>query len=325
MRKLASVRVIDDLTPIEGADRIEVARLDGWNVIVQKGLYSIGDKVVYFEIDSLLPIRDEYEFLRDRCYVKSPEGFRIKTMKMRGVVSQGLVMPYDGDEPVGTDLTETLGVALYEKPLPVNTNTNIVNNWPWFIHKTDQERVQNITVPRIPYEVTLKYDGSSCTVYRRGDHIGICSRNYEIDKSGPYWEAAQSVVEALEAYGMDYAVQGELMGPGVQGNPMGFNRYHFFVFDIWDIERQQYLTPDERYNLLDTWQDFALIEEAQVLYEEWTPAEVYDSEQHLRDDILAMADLTTAGGKPIEGIVFKALDGSFSFKAINNKYLLKEK
>src|ERR1022692_2598024 len=96
MRKLATIRQISNLLPIPGADRIEVATIDGWKVVVNKGTHVIGELVVYFEIDSFLPIRDEFEFLRKSSYKKMAdevEGFRLRTISLRKQISQGLVMP----------------------------------------------------------------------------------------------------------------------------------------------------------------------------------------------------------------------------------------
>jgi RNA ligase (TIGR02306 family) len=95
-RKLATVRKITDIRPIEGADMIELATVGGWNVVVGKDVgHKIGDKVIYCEIDSFLPIREEFEFLRKSSYKKmdDQEGFRLRTMKLRGQVSQGLILP----------------------------------------------------------------------------------------------------------------------------------------------------------------------------------------------------------------------------------------
>ena len=70
-RKLATIRKINDLSPIEGADKIEVATVDGWKVVVAKDVgHKIGDWVVYCEIDSFLPIKEEFEFLRKSSYKK---------------------------------------------------------------------------------------------------------------------------------------------------------------------------------------------------------------------------------------------------------------
>lgn len=171
-RKLATIRKIENLEPIEGKDLIELATLDGWQAIVKKGEYTIGDLVVYCEIDSFLPVKEEYEFLRSRCFKSTKnlgDGFRIKSMKMGGVLSQGLVLPLsiindfdksditvEEDEDtisfelplgksllplnVGDDVTELLGIQKYEQPIPANLAGKVRGNFPSFIPKTDQER-----------------------------------------------------------------------------------------------------------------------------------------------------------------------------------------
>lgn len=110
MRHLASVQVIEDITPIEGKDRIVLAKVLGWRVIVQKADFNVGDKCVYCEVDSVLPEKPEFEFLRSK-------NFRIKTMKMAGVISQGIcfpmsILPYDCS--IGDDVTNVIGVKQYE-------------------------------------------------------------------------------------------------------------------------------------------------------------------------------------------------------------------
>lgn len=123
MRKLASIQVITDIRPIDGKDRIVLATVEGWHVIVTKD-FNVGDKVVYCEIDSLMPEKPEFEFLR-------PKKFKIKTMKMGNAVSQGICFPLsilpprDTPYEVGEDVTEILGVKHIEEtvddPVPANT------------------------------------------------------------------------------------------------------------------------------------------------------------------------------------------------------------
>ena len=120
-RKLATIRKINELTPIEGADKIELATIDGWKVVVAKDVnHKVGDLIVYCEVDSFLPIREEFEFLRKTSYKKmsdGTEGFRLKTIRLRGQVSQGLILPINifGDfgwtAYEGIDVTEKLGIV----------------------------------------------------------------------------------------------------------------------------------------------------------------------------------------------------------------------
>ena len=154
-RKLASVRKISDLSPIEGADKIEVATIDGWKVVVAKDVgHKVGDLVIYCEIDSFLPIKPEFEFLRKSSYKKmvdGREGFRLKTIKLRGQVSQGLILPLSLIEytnvnfEIGMDVTLMLGINKYDPPIPAELAGKVKGLFPSFIPKTDEERVQNLS------------------------------------------------------------------------------------------------------------------------------------------------------------------------------------
>ena len=197
-RKLASIKTINDLLPIEGKDRIELAIVDGWQIIVKKGEYKIGDKTVFVEIDSVLPEKPEFEFLRSK-------NFRIKTMKMSGVLSQGIcfpisILPKDREYNVEDDVTDIIGIKQYEVTRDIESEavTNNINNskfqhpifkilfkysifrklllpkkqnkgFPEFIHKTDETRIQNIPNilknKDIKYVVREKIDGQSGTFF----------------------------------------------------------------------------------------------------------------------------------------------------------------
>jgi RNA ligase (TIGR02306 family) len=120
MRQLASVKEIKEILPIEGKDRIELAIIDGWSVIIKKNEFKVGDKCIYVEIDSVMPDKPEFDFLRSK-------NFRIKTMKMAGVLSQGICFPMnlvEKDYPIGTDLTNELGVIQYQATRDVEKSTN---------------------------------------------------------------------------------------------------------------------------------------------------------------------------------------------------------
>lgn len=178
MRKLATIQVISELRPIEGADKIEVALMEGlgWECVVKKGEFIVGDKIIYCEVDSVMPEKPEYEFLRDRK-------FRIRTIRLKGQISQGLVLHIDSllkygissdDAYIGLDVTEILGVTKYLSPSEqdeVNQeeirlrksknvlvkymmrypwfrkliyNKKLKGGWPQHISKTDEERIQNL-------------------------------------------------------------------------------------------------------------------------------------------------------------------------------------
>lgn len=205
MRKLASVQTIWDVQPIEGADKIEVVSVLGWKCVSKKGEFKKYDLCVYFEVDAFLPVKPEFEFLRDGCYRSNDlngEGFLMKTRKFRGQVSQGLVLPisildrikpHDGESWKSGDIvTEQLGVKKWE----IATGSGrVIGEFPYGISKTDEMRVQAEPglideFKDIPYYITTKMDGTSVTMYLIDGAFGVCSRNYEIgdDETSSAWK-----------------------------------------------------------------------------------------------------------------------------------------
>jgi RNA ligase (TIGR02306 family) len=181
-RKLVSIQRIDRIDPIPDADRIAKARVMGWDVVVNKNDFREGDACVFFEIDSLLPASAPWaEFLRAR-------GFRVKTMRLRGVLSQGLALPTSilaGDVPeLGTDVRERLGVVKFEPPVPAGGE--IAGPFPARVPKTDEIRLQSALgvldeMRGIPFAITTKLDGTSTTFYVGEDGaLTACSRNWSL-------------------------------------------------------------------------------------------------------------------------------------------------
>jgi hypothetical protein len=423
-RKLATVRRIAAIDPIEGADKIVCVTVDGWKLVSAKeNGFQVGDLVIYFEIDSFLPVREEFEWLRKSSFKTVPglgEGFRIKTIKLRGQVSQGLIVPlddflqktedgkyfytyeFDGQpvtfviEDAGVDLTEFLGVKKYEKPIPANMAGRTKGNFPSFIRKTDEERIQNCwggvkkwilqgtpvvhelsgealddakailadpntremafqkgyfqsddkyffkeIVPNDPEEVarrsqfekTMKLDGSSITIYYNDGQIGVCSRNLELkrDPDNSFWKAAIQcgILAFLAQYGRNLAFQGELMGPGVQGNRENFEDLRIYLFNIFDIDKQEYLTPEERYQVCNDFDDMDIRIEGckdSIFHVPFVGFEL-DFSTATVDEFLNMVDgMHSINHDIIEGVVFKSMvPNGPSFKVISNQYLLKEK
>lgn len=355
MRKLASIKTVNEIRGIEGADRICAYRVDGWWVVDQKEKYEVGDQVVYFEIDSVLPVREEFEFLRKNSYVKKDwlasannpqgEGFRLRTIKLRKQISQGLIMsiPYDFpyvkmtqggqivpiDNYEELDLTDYFGVVKWDPPVPATLSGRVKGNFPSFIPKTDQERVQNLkTKDIIPYvddlfEVTVKLDGSSMTVYHNNNKIGLCSRNLELDWENDHSTAfAQTFINSniasvLPSHG-NIAIQGELMGPGIQGNRENLKQFAFYVFDVYDIDKGSYYRAADRIALIDDLKNQGVnIEHCPVL-------EPMHALKTNIDYLLNLAEGPSINNAVREGLVFKSFDNpNFSFKAISNQFLIK--
>lgn len=322
MRKLASVRHVRSIIPIEGADKIELVEVDGWRCIASKGQYEIGSKVVYFEVDSLLPEVPEFEFLRERCYVNNRNGvgFRIRTMKMRGVFSQGLLIPAPDGVSVGDDLTEHYGVTLYEVQSDANARVPSKGSWPYFLRKTDQDRVQNVIgdLGDETFEVTRKEDGSSITIYRNGYNVGVCSRNLEVKLDGnKYHVGATPILEMLRAIPENIAIQGELMGPGIQGNKRKLKDYQVFIFNIWSIDHQRYLPPGEAMEFIMCLNRLDPNIQPVVYLGVWRTQE--------GDSIDRYAEMFAVDDPTFEGVVFKSYTSDRSFKYINPHYLVRNK
>jgi len=263
MRKLATLRTVKELVPIEKADFIELALVDGWQCVVKKGEFKEGDLGIYFEIDSFLPIDERYEFLRKSCYKKlvdGKEGFRLRTIRLKKTLSQGLILPLKQFPEIknpqeGIDYSEVLGVTKYDPPLPAHFSGKIKGNFPAWLPKTDQERIQNIPeyfkdYKQMTFEVTEKLDGSSMTVYLNEDQFGVCSKNLELyeDDTNVFWRTANELdlKQSLKKLGRNIALQGEIVGPGIQKNPHNLNKVNYRIFDIYDIDKKRYMTPLER-------------------------------------------------------------------------------
>lgn len=362
-RKLASVRRISAIEPIDGCDNIVCATVDGWSLVTQKSNnFEVNQLVCYFEIDSFLPVEERFEFLRKSSFKSTKnlgDGFRIKTIKLRGQVSQGLILPMEsfgfyrnsisgnwmGNFPDyallmedGTDLTEFLGVQKYEKPIPSNLAGRARGNFPIFIAKTDQERVQNIyskytrKYSDMDFEATLKVDGSSMTVYHYIEEdkepvTSVCSHNLDLQETEDnlFWQVARKrkLVEILQAAGKNVAIQGELMGPGVQGNREQLKEHEFYLFDIWDITKRRYMTPTERMDFYTCYLEPHGVKHVPIILES---IKVFGEGKTL-ENLLGFVEAHKSLKHDVcEGIVFKSVNEMGpTFKVINNKFLLKEK
>lgn len=333
MRKMATIRQISNILPIDGADAIECAIIDGWSVVIKKGEYSIGDHIVYCEIDSWIP-HELAPFLskgKEPREYNGVRGERLRTIKLRGQISQGLVLPIDNRifKPIniGDDVSEILNIQKWDAPIPAELAGTMRGNFPPFIPKTDQERIQNLSREltqwnsmEAMWEVTEKLDGSSMTVYIDMDsNFGVCSRNIDLIESetNTFWKVARELdlETKIRSIGYPVALQGELIGEGIQGNPYNIKGHSFMVFDIFNITTQNYMSSGARGHILE----HINISQVPVVFFSTTKNETVESL------------LVTAEGKSIlnpaverEGLVFKRLsDPDISFKVISNKFLLK--
>lgn len=352
-RKLASIAEITYIKPIEGADAIECAIVNGgWPVVVKKGEYQVNDLAIYLEIDSwvpheLAPFLSKGQEPREYNGVK---GERLKTVKLRGQVSQGLLLPltkpsnYDVEpayvhEPivdqgmcyilyknVGDDVTEDLGIQKWEPPIPSQLQGMMRGNFPHFIPKTDQERCQNLRkefdkYQSLSYEVTEKLEGTSMTCFIYDGEFNVCSRNLNLKETegNTYWNVARkyNIEEKLREFGYDnVAIQSEILGPAIQNNIYGLQEHQFFVFDVYDIKNSKYFTPEQRQEFCKKLE----LQHAPIL-------ESIELKNLSIENIISIADgFSQLNNKVLrEGIVFKSLCGTHHFKSISNQYLLKTK
>lgn len=370
-RKLATLRTISGFEPIEGADAIEVSRVDGWQVVTRKGEFEVGELVIFIEVDSWVP-HDLAPFLSKGKEPREYEGIKgekLRTIKLRGTLSQGLIIKLVPDilnkfaeyvnvknrssprwvltlpvlpghgwyierenypELREIDLSEALGIKKWEAPIPAQLAGKVRGNFPGFIRKTDQERVQTIfnkvladTSAR--YEVTTKLNGSSFTAYHRDGQVGVCSRNLELKLDVD--NANNSFVKIFNETGLgdvlsklgNIAIQGEIVGPGIQSNYEKLKDVELYVFDAQNLENGSYLTPAERAHMMTLLPKG--VKHVPILH---TSATLKELGLFTLDDLLAFAEGPSVNNPTREGVVFKREDGQFSFKIISNRYLLKE-
>jgi len=336
-RKLASVVKVLDIQPIAGADAIEVATVKGWKVVVKKNEFKVGDLAVYYEIDSFLPVTPQFEFLRKSSYKKmnDKEGFRLRTVKLKGQLSQGLLTPIPKGLLVpakeGDDLTELLGIIKYEPPIPAELAGEIKGSFPSFIPKTDEVRIQNfesevgIPLANERVYITEKIDGTSFTCYVKDGEFGVCGRNWELKETegNSLWRMANklNLREKLLSLKRNIAFQGELFGSGINGNWYKLNDHQLMFFTGYDIDNQKRLPFNELLNI------FEVLELSSVPVIDYVTKIPDGTQAEIVEYMLLYAESNSHINDAVEneGIVVRGLEKEFSFKAISNKWLLSEK
>lgn len=325
MRKLASIQKIKDLQPIAGADLIERATVLGWHLVVKKGEFNVGDYCIYCEVDSILPEIPEFEFLR-------PRHFRIKTVRMRGQISQGIAFPVsllpNLPPKEGMDVTELLGVLKYEPPVLIRMGGQAKGAFPGFIPKTDETCIQSVPDVLIRAEgtecyISEKLDGTSATYYMRDGEFGVCSRNLDLRETEKniHWRLARQEDMENKLQGHNIALQGEIIGPGVQGNKYKLPNHELRVFNVFDIDRYEYYSYDELVAFI-----------AEVGLTGVPLLGICTLGENDVDGLVALAEAKSVVNPKShrEGIVIRSLVeqrdpelGRLSFKVINPKFLLK--
>lgn len=353
MRKLASIRLIDNVIAHPNADRLDIVTIGGWQCIAKKGEFVTGNFCVYFEIDAFLPELPMYEFLGRAKIHQDRLGHRIKTIKLRGQLSQGLALPLKNftgklkNPKDGDDFTEVLGVIKYDLEIKINSGGVAApsSSFPGYIRKTDQNRIQNLNQyfeqhKDLEFEETLKLDGSSLTMYKVKTDLpywkklvnkvypmfdsvlfGVCSRNVNLKpvKTNQFWNMAR-ILNIEESLPVGFAIQGELISPSIQKNHEKVKEAQFYVFDVFDIEKQVYLNPEQRALFLEILPN---VNSVPVVN---SSIKIFQECSNVAELLERVEGESINPGTVSEGRVYKCTTNSeITFKCVSNKYLLKEK
>lgn len=341
MRKLASIQTVKYIKPIPDADSIETVGVLGWEVVSKKGEFKPCDTCVFFEIDSLLPELPQFEFLRKSCWNDNLKKYRLKSIKLKKQLSQGLALPTSvfpilAGLTAGADVTDLLGIEKYDPPIPAQI-VGDAKRFVWPISKTDETRVQLDDeykfIERLtgqPYYISLKLDGTSSTflIDPTDETFHVCGRNYSYKRNDThtFWKIAQryNIEQGLRSF-LDkgnnrIAIQGEIVGPGIQKNPLGLSVPDLYIFNVVDI------TNNTRFSL---GMSMFIV---QALGLKFVPiVDKGSSFGYTQADLLEMARgkykthfPSAKDSQHREGIVIRSVCGEVSFKAINNDFLLKE-
>ena len=349
MRELATIQKVKEIKEIKDSDFIELVTFEniGWQCVAKKNEFKKGDLGVYFEVDSFLPVDNKnFEFLAKSSFRKmftGEEGYRLRTMKMRGSISQGLFLPLNlfpelKDRELLDNVSEELNVIKWEREPSISMCGDIIGDYPAHTPKSHQPRIQNCLeffelYKDVKFERTMKLEGTSTSYHWVNSEMGASSHNTTYARNNKFspWEYAENLKleQALKAIGRNITIQGEFMGPKIQGNIENFAENHFYVYDIWDIDKSQWLIPSERHSILNVINDL-LPNDKELRHVPVLDAEIkIFSEINSLEEILEMAEGRSINAKLREGDVYKSVEkvnGEYiHFKVISNKYLLKEK
>lgn len=320
--KLAVIGKVIETAGIPGADRIKRATVvcgdaGKWSGVVGLDI-EVGELVTVFLQDALLPPDARWQFMERHKW-------RVRMARFKGVPSECVILKGAPDMPVGTDLMMALGVTKFHKPLPVGMSGEMSGAFPGWIPKTDEPNFQ--TVPEMvermgsdPWYAAEKADGTSCTVWNDEQGMHVCSRNWELREftasgaGNAYWHVARRY--AMERMPTDYALQFEIVGPGIQGNPMGLKELEARAFTLHDIMHRNRC---DRIALEGVCADRG-VPVARVLGSHQPIKGVNGTPEFTNKDLQGMADTRYPNGAPSEGIVVRAVDSSWSFKVLNLAY-----
>jgi RNA ligase (TIGR02306 family) len=333
-RKLASIQKIEEVLPIDGADAIEKVKIKGWWCVAKKGEFKSGDMCVYFEIDSLLPNISQFSFLSKGSTLKTSitedgtqvEGFRLKTVRLRGQISQGLALPLSMFPGISieleTDVTSFLNINKYEAPIPPELLGQMKGRFPGYIPKTGEDRIQSFPELLEKYRgqrfyITSKIDGESSTHFKYDGQFGVCGYNLEyIENPKTYlWELANRY-NLKEKIPDGFAIQAEAAGEGLLKNRLKLKGIDLFIFYVINLKTWEYLKLDDMLLFAKELgvQTVPILENNFVL-------------NHTCDKLLQMVNRPSPLNSSClqEGMVLRLYNSTekITFKVISNEYLLK--
>lgn len=321
----ATIQMIEKVEHIENSDFLDKVKVLGWQVVTKRDEFKVGDLCIFVEIDTLLEDRPEYEFLKNKK-------FRIKTCKLRGELSQGIVFPLslimNAHVRTGEDISELIGATHYEKPIPISLSGLVRGNFPtYLVSKTDEERIQNC--PNILEELkgkevysSVKCNGTSATYINFNNDFQVCTRNNSLkleNNENVYITIAKKYDIMNTLKDKNIAIQGEICGPGIQKNHLGLKELEIFIFNVWDIDEKRY------YNY------FEFLSFCKKIKLRIVPLIERFIFNHTMEQLLDMAKGLYLGTKnnregivirPVKEMYSETLKGRLSFKVLNNEYLL---
>lgn len=383
MKKLATIRTISGFTDMKGYDSVYMAHVDGWQSVVRKEEFNtVGEKVIFIEPGAKLPETEEYKFL-EKC------NYKVKTFRMRGNLSQGLILKYTGTEPEGTDLTKKLGIIDFTEQdddggIDLNTVRKQkgiagwlmkypITRWlgklllpkkafgkfPDWIQKTDEERIQNcpevLDIESSDWYGTEKINGTSGTwaVRRKKGWFGrvrydeiVCSRNYRLNDVGNAKESQVKlnkklkITEQLKQWLQDHpeedwiVLQGECIGPKIQGNPYKVKDLELYLFNAITSRRGK-LAPEAAKQLTYEMTISCNFKNHTQYILRWVPDvfHVYGKLSDMTATCFTDVDqaLEFASGFSSlssdtlrEGLVVRSYEKRISFKIVSPQYLIKK-
>jgi len=326
---VATIEKVTSVREHPNADLLQVATILGWDVVCKKQECKKDELVVFINIDSIVDPHPFFHFLQAKSY-------RIRPVKIRGQISQGLILPLESLQKfgcenihqlsIGDDVSHIVKAKHYEKAETLRVTGRSKGSFPSFLIKTDENNLRNfpMAIDEIRGKevyITQKIDGTSATYYVKSGKFGVCSRTLDLQTDeNHYWNMVKKYDLAFKMLNQDFdlAIQGEIYGPSIQNNPTGIKQISFAAFNIFDIKNSQYGSLDE----LTSFCQNNDIPQAKVIYRGEMKFEL--------PDLISMAnDQYYENGKPCEGIVIRTIEpiksrcmviNRWSAKVLNEKY-----